>query len=115
MPDSTKELVDAGQVGTLLMVLSGIALALTAVLGAMSRGRPLLLRGALLAGGAVFAYPLWLVYNGIEDHFGLDSVAALLINFGLFVVVGVMAGLALRRWWPTEDRELAGPSGDHAG
>ena len=115
MPDSTKELVDAGQVGTLLMVLSGIALLLAVALGAMSRGKPGALRGALLAAGAVCAYPLWLVYNRIEDHFGLDSVAALLINLGLFVVVGVMAGLALRRWWPTENRELAGPSGDHAG
>ena len=40
-----------------------------------------------LLGPAVWA--LWRIYNAIEDHYGLDSVKALLINLALFVAVGV--------------------------
>ena len=28
---------------------------------------------------------LWSIYNAIENHFGLDSVVALIINFAIFV------------------------------
>ena len=100
--DPTRELVDAGQVGTAIAILSGAGLLLTLALAAMARARrsPALTRGALLAAAAALLYPLWLVYNGIEDYFGLDSVAALLINLGLFAVVGVAVGMAMKRLWP---------------
>jgi hypothetical protein len=39
--------------------------------------------GPLVAG-------LWFLYNAIEDHYGLDSVKALLINFALFIAVGLL-------------------------
>jgi hypothetical protein len=102
--DGTRELVDANTVGTALAVLSGSALLLLALFGllAKSRGAAGAKRGALLSGCGVLLYPMWLVYNGIEDHFGLDSVAALLINLTLFIVVGALIGLALRRLWPDE-------------
>jgi hypothetical protein len=102
--DGTRELVDAQAIGTLLAVLSGIALLLLAALGlvAKSRGSAGARRGALLAGCGVLLFPLWVVYNRIEDQFGLDSVAALLINLALFAVVGALAGVALRRLWPGE-------------
>lgn len=42
-------------------------------------------------------FALWVVYNAIEDHYGLDSVKALLINLVLFLIVGFAAGLVFRR------------------
>lgn len=39
---------------------------------------------------------MWYVYNLIMDHFGLDSVAGLLLNLLLFVLVGMVAGLIFR-------------------
>lgn len=102
--DGTRELVDAQTVGLAMAVLSGLALLLTPALLALgrSRGSAAAVQAALLSGCAVLLYPLWRIYNLIEDHFGLDSVAALLINLALFVVVGVTVGLLLRRLWPAE-------------
>ena len=40
------------------------------------------------------ALGLWVIYNALEDHFGLDSVAALLINLVIFLAVGVLAGFS---------------------
>ncbi len=40
---------------------------------------------------------LWIVYNAIENVFGLDSVVALLINLALFLAVAVIAGIILSR------------------
>jgi glucose uptake protein GlcU len=42
-------------------------------------------------------YILWFVYNAIENHYGLDSVKALLINLGLFTVVGIVVALLFAR------------------
>ena len=39
---------------------------------------------------------LWHIYNRIEDHYGLDSVKAMLINLALFAVLGIAVGLAFR-------------------
>jgi len=100
--DPTKELVDAEQVGAALAVLSGVGLLLALVLGFLGRGgaKPHVRRGSLLAGAVALVWPLWVVYNAIEDHFGLDSVVALFLNAGLFCAVGVSVGLVLRRLWP---------------
>jgi hypothetical protein len=105
--DGTRELVDANSVGAMLAVLSGVALALLVVFGLMakSRGSAGAKRGALLSACGVLLYPLWAIYNRIEDHFGLDSVAALLINLALFVVVGALIGVALRRLWPADQAQ----------
>lgn len=114
--DGTRELVDAAQVGTALAVLSIVALCLAAVLGALlvrggGRRSPGVARAALLAAAGVLGYPLWAVYNSIEDRLGLDSVAALLLNLALFAVVGVVVGLLVRRYWPAEEA-VAAPTGD---
>jgi hypothetical protein len=97
-----KELVDAGQVGQALALLSGIALvALLALLALAGKRRSTAsARGVLIGGVLTLLYPLWLVYNGIEDRFGLDSVAALVINLVLFAVLGIGGGLLFRRFWP---------------
>lgn len=58
-------------------------------------------RGALAIGAAVGLlgpanWLLWRVYNGIEDHYGLDSVKAMLLNLALFAVLGIAVGLGIR-------------------
>ena len=97
-----RELVDPAQVGTALAVLSAVALLLAVGLGALGRGRRSdgLIRAALILAPVALAWPLWVVYNRIEDHFGLDSVAALLINLVLFAAIGTCIGLLYRRVWP---------------
>jgi hypothetical protein len=49
---------------------------------------------ALLLGGGALA-GMWLVYNTLTQHFGLDSVKGLLINLALFAVIGVLLGLII--------------------
>jgi len=102
--DGTRELVDAGQVGWVLAALSLIALLLAVALTLLGRqrGAPGLAKAGLIAAAVVTVYPLWAVYNGIEDYFGLDSVAALLLNLALFAAVGIGGGLLFRRLWPAE-------------
>ena len=48
-----------------------------------------LLVGALVGAGN---YALWTVYNAITDKLGLDTVANLLVNLGLFLILGTVAG-----------------------
>jgi uncharacterized RDD family membrane protein YckC len=103
--DDTRELVDASKVGAALAVLSCVALLLSLGFAITFRSRrgAAPKKGALLAGAAVLTWPLWLVYNAIEDHFGLDSVAALLLNLALFAVIGTAGGFLMRRLWPYAD------------
>ena len=45
----------------------------------------------------------WGIYNSIEDHYGLDSVKALEINFGIVVGIALLFTAAhgsVRRWVP---------------
>jgi hypothetical protein len=108
--DGTREIVDAAQVGTALAVLSGVSLVLATALMIFGRikGSPALVRTALVFTVGMLLYPLWVVYNGIEDHFGLDSVAGLLVNLALFCVIGIGGGLLLRRLWPSEENSNHG-------
>ena len=108
--DDTRELVDAAQVGRVLAALSGIAVVAAPALAVLARraGSVALLRAALMVGSGTLVFPLWVVYNRIEDYFGLDSVPALLINAALFVAVGAGGGFLLRRVWPESRAEPAG-------
>ena len=49
-----------------------------------------LIVGALVGGGN---YALWTVYNAITAKLGLDTVANLLVNLGLFLALGTIAGI----------------------
>jgi len=40
---------------------------------------------------------MWWIYNVIMNHYGLDSVKALLINLVLFISAGIVYGLIIRR------------------
>jgi hypothetical protein len=56
------------------------------------RGRVALALAALASIGA-----LWFVTGWIQRQWGLDSVAALFVNIGLFVAVGWALGAATAR------------------
>jgi hypothetical protein len=100
--DGTREIVDAAQVGMALAALSGVGLVLAIVLLTTAKAKKAAgaLKGGLLGACAVLLYPMWLIYNAIEDALGLDSVAGLLINLALFAVVGIAVGMVLRKVWP---------------
>jgi flagellar biosynthesis protein FlhB len=41
---------------------------------------------------------LWIIYNAIENAYGLDSVRALLLNLLFFLLLGIIAGIIIRRY-----------------
>lgn len=49
-----------------------------------------------LSWASVAVWLMWRVYNLVIAHFGLDSVAGLLVNLVIFVIAGVLAGAAVR-------------------
>lgn len=118
--DPSRELVDAGQMGIVLAALSAAG-ALGAVLaGVVARTRGAhWRRAALLCATVVLLWPLWLIYNSIEDRFGLESIAALVLNAVIFLAVGTAAGVLLRRGWAADAggaassrQEVSGRDGD---
>ncbi len=91
-----KELIDERQ-AYLLMVVVLVAAPLIGLLWGVVTKR--LARGltvGLLVGAGNYA--LWTVYNAITEKLGLDTVKNLLVNLALFVLVGIVAGLAVA-WW----------------
>lgn len=93
-----KEIIDektfilALATATVILVAVGVILALTGR-KQQQPGRQIL-GVALLAAGPLI-WLLWLAYNGIVQHFGLDSVKGLAVNLLLFILVGVGAGVVL--------------------
>jgi peptidoglycan/LPS O-acetylase OafA/YrhL len=96
------ELVDPAKVSLLLAVLSGASLVAALVLFIRGRTNQGARRAALIAAAGVLLFPMWHVYNSIENHFGLDSVAALLINLALFAFLGTVGGIMFGRRSPGE-------------
>ena len=43
-----------------------------------------------------FISALWLLYNGVVDHFGLDSAFGLVFNLVLFACIGLALGSIIR-------------------
>ncbi len=85
--------------------------------GVMNKRLPLgLVAGVLIGGGN---YALWTVYNAITQKLGLDTVANLLVNLALFVVIGIAlgvgAGLYTARKQPKPQAAQGGDNGDMAG
>ncbi len=56
------------------------------------------LGGLVIAAGGL-VYLLWVLYNAIIAHLGLDSVKGLLINLAIFVAVGLVYGIAVGLAW----------------
>ena len=61
-------------------------------------------------------YVLWTVYNAITAKLGLDTVANLLVNLGLFLVLGTLTGITAG-WFSTRSRQgiQGGEHGNVAG
>jgi hypothetical protein len=55
--------------------------------------------GRGLVGGLVgpLIWLLWRVTNAIQDRMGLDSVAALFVNFAIFIGMGLAVGIVVGR------------------
>ena len=71
----------------------------------------------VVAGGGNYA--LWTVYNAITQKLGLDTIANLLVNLALFVVLGIAlgvgAGLYTARKQPRPQAAQGRDNGDMAG
>ncbi len=63
------------------------------VWGIANKRLPFGLAVGVLAG--VGNYALWTTYNAITQKLGLDTVANLLVNLGLFVAIGIVGGVGV--------------------
>ncbi len=112
--DDTRELITAAEFSHALLLAAAALLVAAVAAGAVWGARRKSLGAGLLRGIAAgtcgpAALLLWRIYNGIEDRYGLDSVKALLINLGLFVVVGLAAGRVLQWVWRRTEGETTEP------
>jgi hypothetical protein len=96
----------------LLLVLALIGPLLVATLLLVFRNRPIVQQNrhhwtlVFLAGPLLLL--LWKIYNAIEDHYGLDSVFALLLNAMIFLatsLVLIALNLVLARVLKTDIRK----------
>ena len=85
--------------------------------GVVQKRLPLGLAVGILAGGGNYA--LWTVYNAVTQKLGLDTVANLLVNLGLFIgigiVIGVSVGIYTARRQPRPQAVQGGSNGNMAG
>lgn len=90
-----QEMVTRAQADVLFTLLPILGLVSGIVAGLLARrARRSAPAAAVLWGGPpVLVGILWRVYNGITDRIGLDRVANLAVNFGLFIVVGIICGI----------------------
>jgi hypothetical protein len=97
-----QELVDLQAVERWFVTLALIAPILGLAFGALlqyRRSRPgALLTGLLIGLLGPANWLLWHIYNRIEDHYGLDSVKAMLFNLALFAALGLIVGMTIRIW-----------------
>ena len=114
-----KELVTRAQVDTAIRVIAALGLIGAPVAGWIARRRgENQVKYALGIGGPLLLIAvMWHIYNAIEDKLGLDSVAALAINFGIFVVLGAAIGVGWTLYYdrpsaalPQADAPAVGPA-----
>lgn len=91
-----KELIDEHQAHLLMLGVLCLAPVIGLIWGLLAKSLVRGLTVGVLVGGGNYA--LWTVYNAITDKLGLDTVKNLLMNLGLFVVLGIVIGLAAGRW-----------------
>lgn len=89
-----KELITRPQANMLILGISILGVVLALLGWKLIRSREWTGYGVILA----LIEPLWLVYNAIEDAFGLDSIKALLINAALFIALGFAGRFAWQKW-----------------
>ena len=96
-----KELIDERQAYLFMLAVLIAAPLIGLIWGVLTKRLVRGLAVGLLVG--VGNYALWTVYNAITDKLGLDTVKNLLVNLVLFVVIGIVAGLA-GAWWSGRER-----------
>lgn len=89
-----KEMITRPQANMLILGLCAIGVVLALLGWKVIRSREVTGYGVIL----VLSEPLWMVYNVIEDAFGLDSIKALLINAALFIALGFAGRVAWLKW-----------------
>jgi len=111
-----RELIDLGAVerwfGILAVALPLLGIGIGAALQFSARRPGSLATGILVGLLGPGNWLLWRVYNGIEDHYGLDSVKAMLLNLALFAALGLAAGAAIRLLSNQRTRQRVPASGD---
>ena len=108
-----KELIDLHQAHLLMLGVLVLAPLAGFVWGFANKRWPLGMAIGLLAGAGNYA--LWTVYNAITQKLGLDTVANLLVNLGLFVVIGIAAGAGAGVYAARKHSNQGGDNGDVAG
>jgi hypothetical protein len=106
-----KELVTRGQADVAfgVVLVLGLILLPVAAFVARRRGKSPLQAALAFGGPPMLVGVLWRVYNAITDRIGLDTVANLLINLVLFVVIGAACGVG---WVVLTRRRPDGSGGD---
>ena len=111
-----RELVDLAAVewwfGILAVALPVLAMGIGAALQFRARRAGSLAIGIALGLLGPINWLLWRVYNRIEDHYGLDSVKAMLLNLALFAALGLAAGAAIRLLSNQRTRQRVPAGGD---
>jgi DMSO/TMAO reductase YedYZ heme-binding membrane subunit len=90
-----KELITLQQANTLMLIVLVAAPFAGALWGYFAKQ----LKSGALWGLAIGVgnLALWRIYNGITDRLGLDTVKNLLVNLGLFILIGLVIGVAIGR------------------
>lgn len=102
-------------VGVFLAILTPVAGLLTLFSRRQDRRRWMALPLFwLLAFSGPLLVGLWWIFNAIEDTLGLDSILAMLLNLGLFALIGIGIGALLRMSSGTlhESETRPSPSGE---
>lgn len=77
-----------------LLPILGLIGGIVAGLLARQGGRSAPAAAVLWGGPPILIGILWRVYNAITDRIGLDRVANLAVNLGLFIIIGIICGIA---------------------
>ena len=85
-----KELISQHQANVLMFAILIAAPLIGLAWGALTKRLAQGLAVGSLLGVGNFA--LWTLYNAITDRLGLDTVKNLLVNLGLFLVIGILMG-----------------------
>jgi hypothetical protein len=98
-----KELITIEQANRIMLLILIAAPAIGLIWGAVAkRAVAYLLYGLLIGGGN---YAMWTIYSAITNKLGLDTVKNLLVNLGLFIVVGIIIGVTIGRFTSVKTTE----------
>ncbi len=95
------EIVTVSEINHVFFALAIAAPLAGAALFAVSRQKKTLRAAAFLLGLAGPAnLLLWLMYQALTSHLGLDSVKNLFVNLACFLLIGAAAGIGIGKMWP---------------